>query len=170
MYSTIDREDDDRQLLRKSVAAVAGQFGNTYFREKSAEPDGRAHELWAALAETGFTSVNLPEEHGGGGAGLTELTIVCEEVAATGAPLLLLIVSPAICGSVIAKFGTEEQKALWLPKFCGQDKGKWGATWKMAFAITEADAGSNSHNLQTNAKLQGDGTWVLNGNKTYISG
>ncbi|MCW2543486.1 MAG: acyl-CoA dehydrogenase protein [Frankiales bacterium] len=170
MYSTIDREDDDRQLLRKSVAAVASQFGHTYFREKSADPDGRAHELWAALAETGFTSVNLPEAYGGGGAGLTELTVVCEEVAATGAPLLLLIVSPAICGNVIASFGTEEQKAHWLPKFCGQDTGEWGATWKMAFAITEPDAGSNSHNLSTNAKLQGDGTWVLNGKKTYISG
>lgn len=170
MYSTIDREDDDRQLLRKSVAAVAAGFGHTYFREKSADPDGRAHELWAALAETGFTSVNLPEEFGGGGAGLTELTVVCEEVAATGAPLLLLIVSPAICGQVIAQFGTDYQKALWLPKFCGQDTGKWGATWKMAFAITEPDAGSNSHNLATNARQQGDGTWVLNGAKTYISG
>ena len=165
MYSTIDREDDDRQLLRKSVASVAGQFGHTYYRQKAAE-DGRAHELWAALAETGFTSVNLPEAYGGGGAGLTELTVVCEEVAATGAPLLLLIVSPAIAGSVIAKFGTDTQKEQWLPKFCGQGD----PTWKMAFAITEPDAGSNSHNLSTTAVQQGDGSWLLNGKKTYISG
>jgi alkylation response protein AidB-like acyl-CoA dehydrogenase len=170
MASTIDRDDDDLRLLRKSVAAVAGQFGHAYYREKSAADDGRAHELWAALAESGFTSVNLPEAHGGGGAGLSELVVVCEETAATGAPLLLLIVSPAICGSVIAQFGTEEQKQRWLPKFCGQDTGRWGATWKMAFAITEADAGSNSHNLKTQARLQGDGRWVLNGSKTYISG
>ncbi len=169
LRSTIDQETDDRRMLRESVAAVAGQFGHKYFREKAAE-DGRAHELWAALAETGFTSVNLPEEHGGGGAGLTELTVVCEEVAATGAPLLLLIVSPAIAGSVIAKFGTEDQRAHWLPKFCGQDKGEWGPTWKMAFAITEPDAGTNSHNLSTTAVQQGDGSWVLNGKKTYISG
>jgi alkylation response protein AidB-like acyl-CoA dehydrogenase len=170
MYSTIDREDADRQLLRTSVASVAGQFGHSYYRAKSADPDGRAHELWSALADTGFTSVNLPEQFGGGGAGLAELTVVCEEVAATGAPLLLLIVSPAICGSVIATFGSSEQQEHWLPKFCGQDKGAWGASWKMAFAITEADAGSNSHNLQTSATLQGDGTWVLNGSKTFISG
>jgi len=164
-YSSIDNEDADRQLLRKSVAAVAGQFGHSYYRQKSAE-DGRAHELWEALAQQGFTSVNLPEEYGGGGAGLTELTVVCEEVAATGAPLLLLIVSPAIAGSVIAKFGTQEQKEHWLPGFCGQrDLG-----WKMAFAITEPDAGSNSHNLSTTARRQGDGTWVINGRKTYISG
>jgi alkylation response protein AidB-like acyl-CoA dehydrogenase len=164
-YSTIDNEDADRALLRKSVAAVAGQFGHTYYRQKSAE-DGRAHELWSALAQSGFTSVNLPEEHGGGGAGLTELTVVCEEVAATGAPLLLLIVSPAIAGSVIAKFGNAAQKDHWLPKFCGQQD----PTWKMAFAITEPDAGSNSHNLSTTARQQGDGSWVINGRKTYISG
>src|SRR5437879_1586431 len=123
-YSTIDNEDADRQLLRKSVAAVAGQFGHTYYRQKSAE-DGRAHELWSALAQSGFTSVNLPEQYGGGGAGLTELTVVCEEVAATGAPLLLLIVSPAIAGSIIAKFGTDEQKQRWLPGFCGQKELGW---------------------------------------------
>jgi len=164
-YSTIDNDDADRELLRKSVAAVAGQFGHSYYRQKSAE-DGRAHELWAALAQQGFTSVNLPEQYGGGGAGLSELTVVCEEVAATGAPLLLLIVSPAIAGSVIASFGTEEQKQQWLPGFCGQrDLG-----WKMAFAITEPDAGSNSHNLSTTARRQDDGTWVINGRKTYISG
>jgi alkylation response protein AidB-like acyl-CoA dehydrogenase len=165
LSSTIDREDDERQLLRKSVASVAGQFGHRYYRQKAAE-DGRAHELWSALAESGFTSVNLPEEYGGGGAGLTELTVVCEEVAATGAPLLLLIVSPAIAGSVIAKFGTETQKASWLPKFCGQGD----PSWKMAFAITEPDAGSNSHNLSTTAVQQDDGSWLLNGKKTYISG
>lgn len=170
MASTIDRDDDDTRLLRSSVAAVAGQFGHAYYREKSAQEDGRAHELWSALSEAGFTSVNLPEEHGGGGAGMSELVVVCEETAATGAPLLLLIVSPAICGSVIARFGTDEQRALWLPKFCGQDTGPWGSTWKMAFAITEPDAGSNSHNLSTRAVQQGDGTWVLTGSKTYISG
>jgi alkylation response protein AidB-like acyl-CoA dehydrogenase len=164
-YSTIDNEDADRQLLRKSVAAVAGQFGHSYYRQKSAE-DGRAHELWAALAQSGFTSVNLPEQYGGGGAGLTELTVVCEEVAATGSPLLLLIVSPAIAGSVIAKFGNDNQRAHWLPKFCGQED----PTWKMAFAITEPDAGSNSHNLSTTARQQDDGSWVINGRKTYISG
>src|SRR5439155_24758911 len=61
---------------------------------------------------------------------------------------------------------TDEQRARWMPKFCGQGD----LTWKMAFAITEPDAGSNSHNLSTTARKQGDGTWVINGTKTYISG
>lgn len=162
--STIDQEDEQHQLLRKSVGDLAAKFGHSYFREKSLA-DERAHELWEALAQGGFTSVNLPEEFGGGGMGITELAIVCEEVAASGAPLLLLIVSPAIAGSVIAKFGNPDQQAEWLPKFCGQsDLG-----WKMAFAITEPDAGSNSHRISTTARQDGS-DWVLNGAKTYISG
>ena len=162
--SVIAQEDEQHQLLRKSVADIVARFGNSYFRERSRAGE-RAHELWETLAAAGFMSVNLPEEYGGGGQGITELAIVCEEVAAGGAPLLLMIVSPAICGSVIARFGSEEQRAEWLPKLCGQGDPRY----KMAFAITEPDAGSNSHRIGTTARREGDG-WVLNGTKTYISG
>lgn len=155
---------DQQELLRKSVSALAAGFGHSYFRQK-ALADERAHELWEALAGSGFLSVNLPEEYGGGGGGITELAVVGEEVAAQGCPLLLLIVSPAICGSLIARFGTDAQKGEWLPRLCGRD----GLGWKMAFAITEADAGSNSHRVATTARRQG-GDWVLNGSKTFISG
>lgn len=157
-------DEEQHELLRKSIADVAGRFGQQYFREKSAAGE-RATELWEAMASAGFLSVNLPEEYGGGGQGITELAIVCEELAARGCPLLLLIVSPAICGSLIARFGTDPQRAEWLPKLCGQgDPG-----WKMAFAITEADAGSNSHRVATTARQHGD-RWLINGSKTYISG
>jgi alkylation response protein AidB-like acyl-CoA dehydrogenase len=162
--STIGQEDQDLQLLRKSVSDVARKFGHGYFRER-ALADERAHELWEALAIAGFTSVNLPEEHGGGGSGITELTIVCEEVAAAGCPLLLLIVSPAICGSIISRFGTDQQQQCWVPKLAGSEDPRW----KMAFAITESNAGSNSHRVATTAAAK-DGVWVINGSKTYISG
>jgi alkylation response protein AidB-like acyl-CoA dehydrogenase len=87
---------------------------------------------------------------------------VCEELAAQGCPLLMMVVSPAICGTVISRFGTEEQKQRWLP-------GIADGTQTMAFAITEPDAGTNSHNITTTARRDGDG-WVLNGRKIYISG
>jgi len=109
--------------------------------------------------------VNLPEEYGGGGMGILELSMVCEELAAMGCPLLLMIVSPAICGSIIAKHGTESQKRTWLPKIAGAEDPRW----KMAFAITEPDAGSNSHKLSTTATRDGD-EYVLRGTKYYISG
>jgi alkylation response protein AidB-like acyl-CoA dehydrogenase len=105
--------------------------------------------------------VNLPLEYGGGGGGMTELAAVCEEVSAVGCPLLLMLVSPAICGSIIARFGTPEQQQRWLP---GLSNGK-----KMVFAITEPDAGSNSHRISTVATRHGNG-YRINGQKYYISG
>jgi len=106
--------------------------------------------------------VNIPEEYGGGGMGLSELAAVGEEIAAQGCPLLLLIVSPAICANVIAQYGTEEQKQRWLPGIAS------GQT-KMAFAITEPDAGTNTHQISTTATPHGDG-YRINGAKYYISG
>ena len=164
MNPIVGVEDDTQQLLRKSVAAVAAQFGPEYYRQRSLE-DGRAHELWSALATSGFTGVNVPEEFGGGGAGLTELAIVAEEVAAAGCPLLLLVVSPAICANIVKTFGTPEQRSYFLPRFAGEVD----PLFKMAFAITESDAGSNSHRVATTARKDG-ASWVLNGSKTYISG
>ena len=105
--------------------------------------------------------MSVPEEYGGGGHGILELSIVCEELAAAGCPLLLLVVSPAICGTIIARSGTKEQKLRWLP-------GLATGELRMAFAITEPDAGSNSHRISTTARRDG-GDWVLRGRKTYIS-
>jgi alkylation response protein AidB-like acyl-CoA dehydrogenase len=94
--------------------------------------------------------------------GITELAIVEEELAAQGCPLLLLVVSPAICATIIAAFGTESQRERWLPGFAD-------GSLKMAFAITEPDAGSNSHNIAVSAARDGD-LYRLNGTKYYISG
>ena len=77
------------------------------------------------------------------------LSIVLEELAAAGCPLLLMVVSPAICGTVIARFGTDEQKQRWLP-------GIADGTRTMAFAITEPDAGSNSPQHHHDARRDGD--------------
>lgn len=110
----------------------------------------------------GFLGVNLPEEYGGGGAGMYELSLVMEEMSAAGSALLLMVVSPAINGTIISKFGTEEQKKRWLP-------GIADGTLTMAFAITEPDAGSNSHKITTTARRDGS-DWVLKGQKVFISG
>jgi alkylation response protein AidB-like acyl-CoA dehydrogenase len=72
------------------------------------------------------------------------------------------VVSPAICGTVISRYGTEEQKQRWLP-------GIADGSATMAFAITEPDAGTNSHNITTTARRD-DGGWRLSGQKIYISG
>ncbi len=153
-------EPAEHQMLRSAVRDVGSKFGHEYFAEKS-RTDGRTDELWNAIGELGFLGVHLPEEYGGGGGGMSELMIVCEELAALGSPLLLILVSPAICAELIKHFGTDTQKDRWLRPMAN---GK-----KMVFAITEPDAGSNSHNIATTATRDGD-VYRLNGSKTYISG
>lgn len=74
----------------------------------------------------------------------------------------MMVVSPAICGTVIARFGTETQKRTWLP-------GLADGTRTMAFGITEPEAGSNSHRITTTARRDGD-DWILTGGKVFISG
>jgi alkylation response protein AidB-like acyl-CoA dehydrogenase len=154
-------QSDEHVMLRQAVSAIASKFGHEYYVAK-ARADERTEELWHAMGEAGFLGVNVPEEYGGGGMGITELAIVSEELAAAGCPLLIMVVSPAICATIIAKFGTDEQKQRWLPGFATGEI-------KMSFAITEPDAGSNSHNLSLTATKDGD-LYRLNGSKYYISG
>ncbi len=153
-------ESDEQTLLRKTVAEIAAKYGHRYYAER-ARGGLKVDELWNELSDAGFIGVNVAEKYGGGGMGITELAMVCEELGAAGCPLLAMVVSPAICGSVIGRFGSDAQKSQWLP---GIASGKT----KMAFAITEPDAGSNSHNLATTARRDGDGYW-LKGTKHYIS-
>ncbi|MFG2703460.1 acyl-CoA dehydrogenase family protein [Streptomyces shenzhenensis] len=156
-------ETDEHKALRAAVAALGAKYGRDYITRTIAE--GRhPTELWNEAGKLGYLGVNLPEEHGGGGGGITELSIVLEELGAAGCPLLMLVVSPAICGTVIARFGTEEQKRAWLP-------GLSDGSRRMAFGITEPDAGSNSHRITTTARRDPDtGDWLLTGRKVFISG
>jgi alkylation response protein AidB-like acyl-CoA dehydrogenase len=154
-------ESAEHSDLRAAVAAIARRFGPKYYAARAAERRPCA-ELWAELARAGFIGVNVPAEFGGGGGGLTELALVCEELAAQGTPLLLLLVSAAISAEVICEYGTDEQRTTWLP-------GLAAGTAKVVFAITEPDAGSNTHRLATRAVRDGS-EWVLSGTKYYISG
>ena len=154
-------ENEERQALRKSVAAMAANYGPAYYLEK-ARAGQHTDELWSEAGKLGFIGVNLPEEYGGGGAGMYELALVMEEMATAGCALLMMVVSPAINGTIISTFGTDEQKKRWVP-------GIADGSITMAFAITEPDAGSNSHRITTTARRDGS-DWILSGQKVYISG
>lgn len=154
-------ETEEHRALRAAVAALGRRYGREYFATVVTE--GRhTDDLWTEAAGLGYLGVNLPEEYGGGGGGITELSLVLEELGAAGCPLLMLVVSPAICGTVIARFGTEQQKQAWLPGLADGSR-------KMAFGITEPDAGSNSHRITTTARRDRD-EWVLSGRKVFVSG
>jgi alkylation response protein AidB-like acyl-CoA dehydrogenase len=151
----------EQEQLRDAVRALGKRYGHEYFVNK-AKAGTHSDELWDEAAKLGYLGVSVPEEYGGGGGGITELSIVCEELAAAGCPLLLLVVSPAIVATILAKHGTPAQRDAFLP-------GIAAGTLKVCFAITEPDAGSNFHRLSTVARR--DGTeFVLTGRKVFISG
>ena len=155
------RETAEQAALRKAVAELGKRYGHQY-----AAPRARAREplteLWQEAGKSGFIGLNLPEEYGGGGAGMYELALVCEELNAAGCGLLMMVVSPAINGTIISRFGTQQQRERWLPGIAS------GETI-MAFGITEPDAGSNSHRITTTARRDGS-DWLLTGRKYYVSG
>ncbi|MFD6324144.1 acyl-CoA dehydrogenase family protein [Streptomyces sp. NPDC058442] len=147
-------EPEEHKALRAAVASFAKNHPRT--------PGADSRPFWQEAAKLGYIGVNLPEAYGGGGGGITELSLVLEEMGAAGNPLLMMIVSPAICGTVISRFGTEAQKRQWLPALADGSR-------LMAFGITEPDAGSNSHRITTTARR--DGTdWLLTGRKVFVSG
>ena len=154
-------ESEERQTLRREVARLAATYGREYFTRQARNGE-KTTDLWLAIGKAGYLGVNIPEEYGGGGGGIGDVAAVCEELAAQGCPLLMMVVSPAICGTAITRYGTPAQKERWLP-------GIADGTETMAFAITEPDAGTNSHNITTTARHDGD-EWLLKGQKIYISG
>ena len=154
-------ETEERRALRAAVRKLGEKYGPDYYLGK-ARSGGKTTELWQEAGRLGYVGVHLPPEHGGGGGGIGDLAAVCEELATAGCPLLLMVVSPAIAGTVIARFGTGPQRVRWLP-------GLASGELTFAFALTEPEAGSNTHRLTTTATSD-RGQWVLTGQKTYISG
>ena len=159
-YNNLVDTADHHADLRASVGKLVGKYGRKYFQDVVAN-ETQPDELWAELGTAGFLGVHIPEAYGGSGGGLAELNIVIEECAAQGCPMLSLVIA-SICAPIIEAYGSTELKDKWLP---GIATGKL----KMAFAITEPDAGSNTHNVSTSARKV-DGGWSIQGAKYWTSG
>jgi alkylation response protein AidB-like acyl-CoA dehydrogenase len=153
-------DSDEHKAIRESVAGIAARYGPQYFLERGRAGEG-IEELWKDLGAAGLLGLHLPEEYGGGGGGMAEAVVVVEELAAHGMPLLIWVISPAICGNILSHHASEEMKQRWLPPIADGTK-------KMAFGLTEPDAGSNSHNVKTTARRT-DAGWAVSGSKYYIS-
>jgi alkylation response protein AidB-like acyl-CoA dehydrogenase len=150
----------EHKAIRESVAGIVSRYGPEYFLERG-RTGGDIEELWKDLGASGLLGVHLPEEYGGGGGGMAEAVVVVEELAAHGVPLLIWVISPAICGSILAHHASDDMKRRWLPDLADGSK-------KMAFGMTEPDAGSNAHNVKTTARRTESG-WTISGAKYYIS-
>src|SRR6201988_2942161 len=150
----------EHKAIRESVASIASRYGVQYYTERG-RSGGGIEELWKDLGAAGLLGLHLPEEYGGGGGGMAEAVVVVEELAAHGMPLLIWVISPAICGNILSHHASEAMKQHWLPAIADGTK-------RMAFGLTEPDAGSNSHNVKTTARRTDTG-WTISGSKYYIS-
>ncbi len=115
-----------------------------------------------AMGELGLFGLPFPEEYGGSGADFTTVCIAIEELARVDSSMAITLEAAVGLGAApIAVFGTDEQRAQWLPDLCA---GRALA----AFGLTEADAGSDTRAIRTRAALDGD-EWVIDGTKAFIT-
>lgn len=158
-FSKLTDAEDHHALLRESVAKLAGRYGRGYFQDL-VRRDERPKELWLELGAAGYLGMPVSSEFGGSSGTLEDYAIVIEEVAAQGCPMMALVIH-AICGPILDRYGSEQLKRTWLP-------GLAAGTKRMVFAITEPNAGSNTHRISTIARRDGEG-WRLSGGKYWTS-
>jgi alkylation response protein AidB-like acyl-CoA dehydrogenase len=157
--STLVDTADHHAMLRASVGKLVGGFGRRYYQDVVKRKE-KPVALWNAMAEAGYLGVHISEKFGGGGSGLADYNVVVEETAAQGCPILSLVIG-SICAPIIEQHGSEALKQTWLP---GLASGKL----RLAFAITEPNAGTNTHKISTVARRDNRG-WKLNGTKYWTS-
>jgi hypothetical protein len=152
---------EEQQLIRETARAFCDREIVPHAREwdRSERMD---REIVAKLAEIGFLGCALPEEHGGMGLDTVSYCVVMEELGRADSSVRGIVsVNNGLAGKTIAKWGTEEQKAEWLPKLCsGEALG--------CYALTEPGSGSDPASLITRARRDGD-SWVIDGSKIFIT-
>ena len=118
--------------------------------------------VFQAMGEMGFMGMLVDPKYGGSGLGYAEYITVIDEISQVcGSIGLSLAAHNSLCTQHINQFGTEDQKAKWLPRLAtGQIVGAWG--------LTETGTGSDAGGMHTTAILDGD-EWVLNGSKNFIT-
>jgi acyl-CoA dehydrogenase len=147
--------------IQEAARGVTKQFPRSYIL-KCIKEDRFPDELWKELGKFGLLGLSIPEEHGGSGGGVLEITALNEALALAGVPTLFLVVT-GLARVPIVHHGTKEQIAKFVTPTCSGEK-------KMCFAITEPNAGTNSFSMTTLATRNADGGWTLNGQKVFISG
>jgi len=151
---------DEQQLIRGTVR----EFVDEEVRDGVREADERQEfpeDVWDDLAELGFAGLTVPEEYGGFDADEVTDSIINEELARGHLSLATALSVHCLATSCIRQFGTEAHREEWLPAMNdGRPVG--------AFALSEADAGSNPAAMDTEARKEGD-EFVINGKKQWIT-
>jgi acyl-CoA dehydrogenase len=145
--------------IRRAVFDLCKRFPPEYWRDL--EPDRYPDRFVDALTEAGWLSVLIPEEFGGGGLGVTEASLILEEINASGGNAAACHAQMYTMGAIL-RHGTEQQKRRYLPEVAS------GSLRLQAFGITEPDAGSDTLNIKTFARRAGD-EYIVNGQKVFVS-
>lgn len=153
---------EDQQTIRKAVAELAAKFDDQYWMEKDANHEFPS-EFYEAFAEGGWLGITTPEEYGGSGFGITEASLLLEEVAASGAGMNgASSIHMSIFGMhPVIVHGSEEMKKENLPRIASGDL-------HVCFGVTEPGAGLDTTRITTFAKRDGS-DYVVNGRKVWIS-
>ena len=157
---TIPAARNDHPDIREAVRALVAEFGDAYFR-KVDEAREYPEEFVAALTDAGWMAALIPEEFGGAGLGLTEASIIMEEINRAGGN------SGACHGQMynmntLLRHGLQEQKERYLPAIAA------GKIRLQSMAVTEPTTGTNTTELKTRAVRTGD-SYVVTGQKVWIS-
>jgi short-chain 2-methylacyl-CoA dehydrogenase len=145
--------DTVRAFARERVAPVAEALDR-----ESRFP----YELVSEMAELGLMGIPIPAEHGGGGGDTLSYAIAVEELTRVDSSVAITVAAHTSLGTMpIALFGSDEQKARWLPDLASGRR-------LAAFGLTEPDAGSDAGATRTTATPADEG-WVVNGSKMFIT-
>lgn len=157
------RLSEEQKMIAETAFKVGSSFGLDYWRDLDAKKEFPT-ELWQAVCDAGLAGVALDEAHGGAGAGMLEMALIVENLSASGGGATLgqlFMINPIFGGVTISKYGSKEMQAELLPKLIRGEI-------NFCMALTESGAGSNSLELKSFAKEDGNG-WVLNGEKIWIT-
>ena len=146
--------------LRTAVRALCADFDNDYWRAAD-EAGAYPHEFVEVLTDAGYLACLIPEEHGGMGLGVSEASVILEEINRSGANSGACHAQMYTMGTLL-RHGSAEQKARYLPGIAA------GELRLQAFAVTEPDAGSDTTRIRTFAERRGD-HYVVTGQKVFIS-
>ena len=152
---------DEQRLLRDTVR----DFARREVAPRAEELDRTKsfpYELVAAMGGLGLMGIPFPSELGGGGADTLSYALAVEELARIDSSVAITMAAHTSLGTMpIHLWGTDEQKAEWLPQLCSGER-------LAAFGLTEPEAGSDAGNVRTRATLDDDG-WVIDGAKQFIT-
>lgn len=152
---------DEQRLLRDTVRDFAQQEVKPVAEELDREKRF-PYEIVGKLGELGLMGIPFPQEYGGGGADTLSYVLAVEELARIDSSVCITMAAHTSLGTMpIWLWGSEEQKAEWLPRLCSGER-------LASFGLTEPEAGSDAGNVRTTAKLE-DGEWVVNGAKQFIT-